>query len=252
MAETPSFLRPFVLSPPACEPDRVGAVDFYVPAGDGPFPAVLIVHGGPMPPQVVPKPRDWPVYRGYAAELAAQGILAALVDHRLHVVPGADGAVFDYVTAAADVAEAVETVRADKRADADRALLWFFSGGSLLSGDWLRAAPAWLRGVALSYPVLAPVPGGFTDPHFGPVAAVVGGGGEFPPILLTRVGLEHPTFAEGVEEFLAAAGRSGVPVEVVEVPNGQHSFDVLDHTEESRAAVRRAISWVGAKLGQPV
>jgi acetyl esterase/lipase len=250
MAETPSFLRPFVLSPPACEPERTGAVDLYVPAGNGPFPAVLIVHGGPMPPQVVPKPRDWPVYQGYAAELAAHGILAAVVEHRLHVVPGPDGAVFDYVTAAADVAAAIEALRSDKRADADRVLLWFFSGGSLLSGDWLHDAPAWLRGVALSYPVLTPLPGGFTDPHFGPVGDVLGAG--FPPILLTRAGLEDPAYAEGVAEFLAAAARAGVPVEVIDVPNGRHSFDVLDHTDESRTAVRRAITWVGEQLGQPV
>jgi hypothetical protein len=28
------------------------------------------------------------------------------------------------------------------------------------------------------------------------------------------------------------------------VPNGQHSFDIADHTEESRAAVRQAVEWV--------
>ncbi|AGZ44440.1 alpha/beta hydrolase [Actinoplanes friuliensis] len=249
MAEEPTFLRPFVLSPPAREPERTGQVDTYVPDGDGPFPVVLLVHGGPLPPELRPTPRDWPVFQGYAAALAEQGILASVVDHRLYAVPQDDGVLFDYVTAAADVAEAVETVRADKRADPARVVLWFFSGGGLLSAEWLRAAPEWLRGVALTYPLVVPRADGSTDPRFGPVKDVLGEGVELPPILLTRAGLEDPRLAVPLEEFVAAAG---VPMEIVDVPNGHHSFDMLDHTEESRAAVRRAIGWVGERLGQPV
>ncbi|MEA2958988.1 MAG: hypothetical protein QOJ58_4611, partial [Alphaproteobacteria bacterium] len=41
---------------------------------------------------------------------------------------------------------------------------------------------------------------------------------------------------------------NGVALEVVEVPGGQHGFDSLDHTEESRVAVAQAMTWVAGAL----
>ncbi|MFB9361612.1 alpha/beta hydrolase [Actinoplanes nipponensis] len=241
MAETPEYLRPFVLSPPAREPERAGNVDTYRPPGEGPFPVVVVVHGTPLPPGLTTGPRDWPLYRGYGELLAAEGLLAVVVEHRMPVTPGPDGLVLDYATAADQVAAAVTAARADPRADADRVVLWFFSGGAMLSAPWLRDAPPWLRGVALTYPVVTPLPGMVAGPGYAAPAAAVGAGA--PPILLTRVGREDPGFAAGVEQFLARAAG----VEVIDVPDGQHSFDIADHTEQSRAAVRRAVAWVRAR-----
>ena len=231
-------------SPAELEPERTGSIDLYVPDGDGPFPGVVILHGGPLPPDLRPTPRDWPVYRGYGALLASRGLVAAVVDHRLHVLQNADGVVLDYPTAAEDVTAAVDAVRADPRVDADRIVVWFFSGGGLLSADWLREPQAWLRGVALTYPALAPLPGWPVDPRFRPVEAVAEAVPRQVPIVLTRVGLEKPEIAETVAGFLAAAEGAGWPVEIVDVPHGQHSFDVLDHTDESREAVQRMVAQV--------
>jgi acetyl esterase/lipase len=139
-------------------------------------------------------------------------------------------------------------VRADPRVDGDRVVLWFFSGGGLLSADWLRTRPAWLRGVGLTYPLLAPLPGWNVDERFRPAAAIGEPGATIPPIVLTRVGLERPEVAEQVEQFLSAATDAGVPVEVIDVPNGHHSFDILDHTDESRRAVERMAARVGELL----
>ena len=58
------------------------------------------------------------------------------------------------------------------------------------------------------------------------------------PIVLTRVGHEYPDFARTQDAFVDAARANGVALQVVEVPGGQHGFDSLDHTEESRVAVR--------------
>lgn len=244
MTEIPGHLRPFVLSPAELEPERTGSVDLYVPSGDGPFPAVVILHGGPLPPDLRPTPRDWPVYRGYGALLASRGLVAAVVDHRLHVLQQADGVVLDYPTAADDVTAAVDAVRADPRVDAERIVVWFFSGGGLLCAGWLREPAAWLRAVALTYPVLAPLPGWPVDPRFRPVEAVGEQAPRQVPIVLTRVGLEKPQIAETVARFLAAADAAGRSVEIVDVPHGQHSFDVLDHTDESREAVQRMVAQV--------
>jgi acetyl esterase/lipase len=108
--------------------------------------------------------------------------------------------------------------------------------------DWLREPPAWLRCVAASYPLLAPLPGWQVDPRFRPAETVAFAGDL--PIVLTRAGRERPQIAATVEEFTEAAGRSRVRLEIIDVPGGQHAFDILDHTDESREAVRRALNAV--------
>jgi dienelactone hydrolase len=238
MTETPEYLRPFVLAPSAREAERKGNVDTYVPDGGGPFPIVVVMHGVPLPPGLEPEPREWPLYRGYGRLLADEGMLTAVATCQVPITPGPEGLVLDYATAAAEIAAAVTAVQADPRADPDRVVLWFFSGGAMLSAAWLQDAPPWLRGIALSYPVVTPLPGMVSGPGLAAPAEAVGAGA--PPLLVTLVGHEHPGFAAGVEAFLKAAGD----VEIIEVPNGQHSFDIADHTDESRAAVRRAVEWV--------
>jgi acetyl esterase/lipase len=237
VTESPSFVLPIGLR--AFE--RHGAVDLYLPdhlpEEDSPQPAVVFVHGGPLPATLRPTPRDWPLYRGYGSVVADRGAVGVTVDHELH-----DPA--DYPQAAANVAAAVEFARADPRVDADRIALWFFSGGGLILADWLRATPDWLRCVAATYPALAPLPGWEVDARFRPVEAVAGAGSL--PIVLTRAGRDRPEIAPTVESFIAAA--SGARLEIIDVPNGQHGFDMLDHTDESRAAVNRALDTVLAYL----
>ncbi|MEU7810606.1 MULTISPECIES: S9 family peptidase [unclassified Micromonospora] len=299
---------PFVLDPRPAAVERHGDVDLHVPTGDGPHPAVVIVHGVPGPPEA-PDARDWPLYRGYGALLAERGVLAAIP--RLTVTSPDD-----LYAVAARVAAAAELLRADPRVDAERLGLWFFSGAGLLLGDWLRDPPRWLRGIAATYPLLAPLPGWPpVDARFRPIEALdppvgtgdaaatpahpgdattpggadsagtaldgsgVGGtnshgsdssgagidgsdsggsdssgadsGGSGlgaartdeavrPTLVLTRAGRERPEVAPTIEAFTAVARRRGIPLHVVDVPNGQHGFDALDHTEESRAAVRTA------------
>lgn len=228
--------NPFVLPVDIRVPERRGTVDFYWPdKAAGPCPAVVFVHGGPVPADRRPTPRDWPVYGGYASAVAESGAVGVTVDHRLHNVAG-------YPAAAADVAAAVEMVRSDQRVDAGRVALWFFSGGGLLLADWLRTPPAWLRCVAATYPVLAPLRWWKVDPRFRPVEAVASAGDL--PIVLTSVGRERGQVAATVKAFTEAAARCGARLEIIDVPGGQHGFDMLDHTDESRQAVRRALNAV--------
>lgn len=239
--EPAPHLRPFVLDVPDTPRERLGRVDLYAPAAEGPRPAVVLVHGGPVPPVAQPTPRDWPAFVGYARLLAASGLVAATVDHRLHDLTG-------YPAAAEDVADAVALVRADPRVDPDRVALWFFSGGSLLSAEWLAAPPPWLRCVALTYPVLAPMPNwGLSGPRFHPADALADAGAL--PVVLTRVGREQALIAATVEAFLDRARALRANVEVVDVPNGHHGFETRDDTDESRQALRDAAAAVAAHLG---
>ncbi|MFI6210045.1 dienelactone hydrolase family protein [Streptomyces sp. NPDC051041] len=236
----PAHLRPFPLDVPELPRDRREHVDLYVPDAPGPRPAVVLVHGGPVPAGARPTPREWPTLVGYARLAAAEGVVGATLDHRLHDIA-------DYGRAAADVTAAVELVRADPRVDADRVALWFFSGGGLLAADWLAGPPAWLRCLAASYPILAPLPNwGLTGSRFHPVRAVAHAGDL--PVVLLRAGLETPEIAATVEAFTTAAEDCGARLELVDVPNGHHGFETLDAPEETRPALRRAMRSVVAHL----
>ncbi|MET9532566.1 dienelactone hydrolase family protein [Streptomyces sp. NPDC006649] len=231
--ERPTHLRPFLLDVPEQPRERRGHVDLHLPEADGPRPAVVFVHGGPVPAGVAPTPRDWPAFIGYGRYVASLGAVGVTVDHRLHDVG-------DFERAAEDVAAAVERVRADPRVDPDRVALWFFSAGGLISADWIAAPPPWLRCVAASYPVLAPLANwGLTDTRFRPAAALRTAGAL--PIVLTRVGRERVEIAATVEEFLTAATAHGRDIEVIDAPEGLHGFETTDPTEENRQAVHDAV-----------
>ncbi|MFE9679851.1 alpha/beta hydrolase [Streptomyces sp. NPDC006285] len=240
------LLGPFLLDAPERPRVRDGRVDLHLPepqGAPGPWPAVLFVHGGPVPSGHVPAPRDWPFYLGYARCTAGLGAVGAVVEHRLHGLT-------DYARAADDVAEALELLRADPRVDAGRVALWIFSGAGLLAADWIAAPPPWLRCLALTYPILAPLPGwGAVGPRFDPVGALRAG--TPPPLVLTRAGLETPQIAATVEEFLSAAEETKAPVEVIDVPHGRHGFETHEPTDESREAVSRALRTVLAHLTRP-
>ncbi|MFF2231099.1 alpha/beta hydrolase [Streptomyces anulatus] len=239
-ARTPAHLRPFLLDVPERPRERAGNTDLYLPDGPGPHPAVVFVHGGPVPAEARPTPRDWPTLTGYARLVAGQGAVGVTLDHRLH-------AVTDYEVAAADVADAVERVRTDPRVDADRVALWFFSGGGPIVADWLTSPPAWLRCVAANYPILAPMPSwGLGGSRFHPVRAVSRAGSL--PVVLVRAERESADIAATVEEFLAEAARCGANVEVIDVPEGRHGFETLDPTDGARDAVHRAVGAVLAHL----
>lgn len=68
------------------------------------------------------------------------------------------------------------------------------------------------------------------------------------PILLTRVGRERPEIAATVDAFTGQAELHGAKLAVIDVPEGQHGLDTLDHGETSRLAMRQAMTWGVATL----
>jgi dipeptidyl aminopeptidase/acylaminoacyl peptidase len=59
----------------------------YQPSGlgeDERRPAVLLIHGGPLPKEVSPK--DWRLFQDYGRLLAASGFVGVTFNHRFHGV----------------------------------------------------------------------------------------------------------------------------------------------------------------------
>lgn len=236
----PEFLQPLVVPVPDRSAREAGRLVVFAPdaAAGQRRGAVVFVHGGPLPPQVQPAPHEWPLFRGYAALVAAAGFVGVVFDHSLH-------GSLDWAAAHGDVQRAVEATRQLVEVDRSRVVLWFFSGGAPLTAPWLAAPPAELRAVALSYPVLGPFPGFDLSPPFLPADAVSAAS---PPLLVVRPGREMPAIAETVTAFLATAAERGADSQVIDVPNGRHSFDILDDSDESRAAVSSSLEWVTSRL----
>ncbi|MCX3061655.1 alpha/beta fold hydrolase [Streptomyces beihaiensis] len=238
----PEAPRSFLIDAPPVPRERRSSpdLDLYVPGAcdaglQGPLPAVVFVHGGPVPKGIGPTPRDWPVITGYAHYAASRAVVAATLDHRLHDVT-------DYPTAAADLAEAVEAVRADPRVDADRIALWFLSGSGPITAEWLSSPPAWLRCLVAAYPIMSPLPNwGVPRGRFRPARALSADSARLPVVIL-RPEREQPVIAATVDEFLEAAATHGVAVDAIDVPGARHGFEGLDHTDAARDAVHRAMT----------
>ena len=124
--------------------------------------------------------------------------------------------------------------------DSQRIAVWAFSAGALLIGRWLADSPEWLRCVALTYPVLANPAADAPATSVEPADMVRPGR----PLVLTRVGKEQAQRQATVDRFLARAQATGAVVQVIDVPDGQHGFDMLDHTDRSRSGVRDAVDLV--------
>ena len=221
---------PFVLEVPAegLVVERVGELDLYRPADAAkPLPAVVFVHG-PVPAEAV-RPLDWPSYQGYGRLAATRGLVGVTID-------------LDYPhpmawpAAAEALGKVVDMIRSRPEVDGDRMALWAFSGGGLVVGRWLGDAPDWLRCIALSYPYVntSPSDGEVLDPTL--------------PVVLTRVGRERPEVQATVDAFMAIAATVDAAVEVIDVPEGQHGFDVLDPGPRSREALVEAMDAVQRHL----
>lgn len=238
---TPPHELDFVLDVPTdgVLVDRTERFDRYRPdPADGPRPAVIFVPG-PIPADWG-RPRDWPVYAGYGRLAARRGLVGIVAELGYHRTA-------DWPTVADRLAGLVEAVRADESVDGERIGLWAFSAGGLPIAPWLADSPGWLRCLALTYPLLRDTitEGDVTRPE---ALDLVRPGR---PILLTRAGRETEQRAAVVAEFLDRAAETGTAVRIIDVPNGRHGFDMLDHTEESREAVLDAMSWVAtAVLGR--
>jgi acetyl esterase/lipase len=226
-------------------------MDLYAPAGPlRPRPAVILVHGGPIP-RTGAKNRG--VFVSYGELLSASGFVAVAFDHRF-VAPAR------LTDAAGDVADLVAHVRAEAGSlgvDAQRLALWVFSGGGPFLAAPLRERPAHLRAVVAYYAILdlqEPPPS--SDSGIGPelrrtfsaIHALGNTARGAPPVLIARAGLDDPWLNAGIDRFVQAALARGTTLDLLNHPEGRHGFDILDDDARSKQIIRHTLEFLREHL----
>jgi dienelactone hydrolase len=234
--------------------DETLHADVYAPAvlgKDERRPAVIFVHGGPVPG---PGIKEWGVFVSYGQLAAASGYVGITFHHRFYGparVTEADE----------DVADLVAYVRknaADLRVDRDRIAIWAFSGGGPFLARWLGEPPLYLRALVAYYAVLdiRTPPPGLPDPLDAAVrqrlspAARVASTTRPVPVLVARAGRDHPALNRTVDAFAAAALTHNLPLELLNHPEGRHAFDILDDDARTREILARTFAFLKTHLSE--
>jgi dienelactone hydrolase len=231
-SDLPPYLQRFVLPYETVEPARSGTLDLYLPAST-PAPAVLMVHGGPVPRDREVRPPDWPAYRGYGALLAQAGLVGGMFEH---------GFVDEKTlgTAQENIRDAAKALLAHPRVDPNRFGMWFFSAGGLFMGSVLADPAAWgVAAVAGTYAAVGHPD--VEDPVLPPATAPA----ELSdiPLLLVLPEYDFEWIVAASTELLERCAAAHRTVDVIEVPGGHHGFETVDDTDAARDAVQRSIAW---------
>jgi acetyl esterase/lipase len=231
--------------------DPVARLDIYRPGGeppDGGYPLVMFLHGGPLPADGGrPWPKEWRVFQDYGRLIAANGLAAAVINHRYSGYEGLS-------RAGSDALEAAGFLREHGQAyglDGDRLALWAFSGAGMLLSPFLRGEAGDLRSLVAFYPMvdLTHVPQAldvFSEEQLialSPIAYVEAISPAL-PLLLVRAGLDRPGLNRGLDTFVKQALYHNLDLELRNLPAAGHGFDMLESGAAGRAAVRRALDFL--------
>ena len=241
-------------------------MDVYSPRSSSRrLPAVLFIHGGRVPPNLLTTPKDWAVYVSLGQLTAASGFVGVTFNHRFYTwesLPDAQ----------ADVMDAIKYVRANAATlgvDPEKIILWAISAGGIFLSEPLRDRPAYVRALVGYYTQLdlrnsrRAAPASVSDEalrDFSPVyyleqAAIVkpepsasresGKSNQlFPPMFIARAGLDNAELNDGLDRFVQLALKNNVSLEIFNHPDGHHGFDIEDDNERSREILKRTIEFI--------
>lgn len=219
--------------------------DLYTPPeepGGRKYPVVLLIHGGPVQPDLRTPPKDWGIFKSYGQLIAASGLAAVTFNHRFysHEKVG---------VAATDVADLISYVRrnaAELNLDPDRLCLWAFSFGGLQLSPAIKDAPPFVRCLVSFYAFLD-LPMANLKPY-SPLEQLKARTMPPAPIFIAWAGQDIPQLNTIVAAFVQEALSKNVSLELSTYPDGQHGFDVYNDTDESRRLIAKALAFVRTHL----
>jgi acetyl esterase/lipase len=266
-AQTPWWQRPVVLRPDSTIAidvqegiaykgvDRLAVrMDVYRPkTATTPLPAVIFVHGGPIPSSLPVDANRIGQYTSFGRLIASQGLVVVTFSHRLTSANAID-------TAAADVRDALAYVVSHASSlgvDPGRLCLWAVSGGGALVSPAFRDYRDRIRCFVSYYNVFTPrvfqdlVAGGTQlIPQHTPslVELMSRDSVAMPPTFLIRAGQDDPRLNADLDQFVMTNVQRGTALELHTYPSGHHAFDILDDTQTSRALIQQTITFLHSQL----
>ncbi|AGC44119.1 hypothetical protein MYSTI_02803 [Myxococcus stipitatus DSM 14675] len=219
-------------------------LDIYLPVNTflGPVPVVVLAHGM-MHPDLVPFVRDLPAFTGQARWLASQGFAVALVELGSPATGAERGKWF---TGAPELQKRMDAALAfvrkqatTEKLDGDHICVMAMSAGGLwgLAPALRKAPPAWLRCAVAWYPLLGAE--GVPTSSLPIEGLKVMNGPKSPPLFVVRAGRDAPGLNALLDDFVKQARGKGVPLTLEELPEGHHSFELVDDVESSREVMRK-------------
>jgi len=214
--------------------------DIYHPAEQSKAaPAVILIHGGPIPPNLLTNPKDWGLFQSFGRLLGASGLAAITFDHRFFGLDKAPEAM-------ADIQDLFSHVVSNGKAlgvDPARLCLWVFSGGGVFLASFLRDTPARVRCLVAYYAVLHA-----STPQFSAAVQLAETSAPIPPVLIARAGRDLPQLNEGIDYFVQQALKKNVALDLLNHATGQHGFDGRDDDERTRDILRRTVEFIRIHL----
>ena len=228
-------------------------MDVYSPTGarGARRPAVIFIHGGRIPPNLLTTPKDWGAFVSFGQLVAASGFVGVTFNHRFYTWDSLADSQADLNDLIAYVREHAESLGVDR----ERIVLWSVSAGGIFLSRPLKERPPYLRCVVAYYSELdlqgqrASAPASVTDEtlkEFSPVYHLTRGDKGFPPFFIARAGLDDPAMNSGIDRFVQAALSKNLTIEVLNHATGPHGFDVEDDNERSREIIRRTVEFIRA------
>jgi acetyl esterase/lipase len=229
-------------------------MDVYSPSTStgAKLPAILFIHGGPLPTSFPLPPREWGVFVSYGQYAAASGFIGVTFNHRFHAPENMPDAQSDIDEALRYVVEHADSLGIDK----DRIALWVFSGGGPFLSHFLRNPSPSIRCIVAFYTILDVRPFRAQSPgvseetlyDFSPVFALTESKGKIPPIFIGRAGLDNAVLNSTIDAFVAAALKNNLTIDVSNHAAGHHAFDIREDDARSREIIRHAMAFIQAHI----
>ena len=221
--------------------------DLYLPPGvSSPRGAIVFASGAP-------DTREWAVYQSYGRLAAAHGLAGVVYEKRYE-----RSQVLEGVSDTEALLDHLRERGAALGVDPSRLVLWAFSAGGKLLGTGINPRRQEVRALIGFYPALdlaAELPL-YPDSlrerakhSASPSDMLEARPMALPPTLLVRAGLDGASINSGIARFVRIALDANRPIELINVDRGRHGFDLLDDTEDSRRAIRRAFAFALEHVG---
>jgi acetyl esterase/lipase len=226
-------------------------MDVYSLPGKQRRPAVVFIHGGRIPRNLLTTPKDWGAYVSLGQLVAASGFVGVTFNHRFYAWESLTDSQSDVMDLIAYVRDNAESLGVEK----DRIILWALSAGGIFLSQPLQQSPPYIRSIIAYYSELdlqnqrKAAPASVTDEtlrEFSPVHHLGNKDKNVPPIFIARAGLDDKELNDGIDRFVQLALSRNLTVEVVNHATGHHAFDIEDNNERSREIIKRTIEFIKA------